>query len=719
MAVTWRARWLLVSLALGAVPVMATAAALPAAIAPQAPFPHIITDASRIETIAPGVTYGLYEMRTTEGPLALHVVAIDPRAANVRIGGVLASDRLVSGGETVSAMARRSGAIAGINGDYFDINNTNEPLNIVVQNGRLLRTPMQRYALAITTSHKLYFSEFTFSGSVQMETGQAVPLDAVNVLPPPHDGLSLLTPEYGRVPPEDNLTLVALAPLGSDPPFTSYRVAAIADNTMVQPPGYYLAIGLHAYDATGVPKAGETVLAMDTTKPSLRNIATAIGGGPLLVRNGVPFVDVDGPSGGEFLTHIPASGVAVTREGRVLLFEVDGRQAEISVGLTRRQFAAAMIAFGAEDAMALDGGGSSTIVARHPGDREASIQNSPSDGFERKVANGLFVYNDTPVGPPTHLVVDPQSVRALVGARVPLRVSTLDDAGHPVDAAGAVVGRMSSGLASVSNGVLLAGTRPGTGILFVRRGRLSTEVPVRIFDEVAKVEILPHAPNVEPKGHIRLSVRAFDAQGYAIALPENVEWSTTSGKIARDGTLEDAQQDAVVHVRFGRSSAEARVSVGSRAQDLHIGNGFHFETIPRGGPGSLDPGPCERCLTLRYDFSGDVRAAYASGTVLLPQEALGLEMDVLGDGRGEILRVALENAIKERVTFPAARVDWTGWRHLTIPLPASLAQPATLRSIYVLSGSAGSPLQVSGSVALRNLRVLLAGSTGESIQTPR
>ncbi|MDQ6823653.1 MAG: phosphodiester glycosidase family protein [Candidatus Eremiobacteraeota bacterium] len=698
---------------------IAAAAALPSAITPQAPFPKIFTDASQIDTIAPGVTYGLYEMRTAEGPLSLHVIAIDPRTANVRIGSLLASDQLVSGGETVSAMARRSGAVAGINGDYFDINNTNEPLNIVVQNGKLLRTPMQRYALAITTSHKLYFSEFTFSGSVQMENGQRISLDAVNVLSAPRGGLSLLTPEFGRVPAQENVTLVALTPLQNDPPFTSYRVTAIADNTSAQPPGYYLAIGLRAYDATGVPNLGDTLLVTDSTIPSLHNIATAIGGGPLLVRDGLPFADPDGPGGGEFLTHIPASGVGITRDGHLLLFEVDGRQTERSIGLTRRQFSAAMIAFGTENGMAFDGGGSSTIVAREPGNREATIQNSPSDGFERKVANGLFVYNDTPAGPATHLVVDPQTVRALVGAQVPFRVSSLDDAGHPVGEAGTLLIREPSDLASVTNGVLIAGPRPGAGTLYVKRGRLSTEVPIHVFDEAARIEILPRAPNVEPNGRIRLSVRAFDARGYAIALPKNVEWSTSSGRIARDGTLDDAQQDALVRVRFGRSSAETRVSVGSHAQELQIGNALHFETIPRGGPGSLESGPCDGCLTLRYDFTGDVRAAYASGRVVLPQEALELEMDVLSDGKGAVLRVALENAINERVTFSAARLDWTGWRHVAIRLPASLSQPATLRSIYVLSGLAGPPVHVSGSVALRNLRVVLAGSTRENIQTPR
>lgn len=715
-------RALVFAFALCAAQTAASAAspALPSAIAPQAPFPHILTDASEIEAVAPGVTYGDYEMRTVEGPLSLHVVAVDPRTSGVRIQSVLASNRLISGGETVSAMARRSDAIAGINGDYFDINNTNEPLNILVQNGRLLRTPMQRYALAITTAHTVFFSEFSFAGNVQMASGNRVPLDGVNAWPAPQGGTALLTPEYGPVPPQDDVTLVALLPLANDTPFTSYRVTAIADNTTEQPAGYYLGIGLDAYAAAGVPNVGDTLVAHDATVPPLHDIATAIGGGPLLVRDGAPFADPDGPGGGEFLKHIPASGAAVTRDGRLLLFEVDGRQADFSVGLTRPEFAAAMIAFGALDGMALDGGGSSTIVVRRPGDRDAQVRNSPSDGVERKVADGLFIYSDAPAGPASRLVVYPQSIRAFGGARVPLRVAAIDRAGHPAAVTGRLLERISPRLATVANDVLVAGSRPGSGTLYVERGDLSTAVPVKIVDDAARIDILPYAPNVKKNGHIRLSVRAYDAQGYPIALPDDVRWSASSGKIAADGTLLAAQQDAVVRVRLGRSTAETRVTVGDHAQTLEIGKALHFETIPRGGPGSMDLGaPCDGCIALQYDFTGDERAAYLSGRVALPGVSLALGMDVLGDGKGEVLRVAFENAINERVALTAARVDWSGWRRVTVRLPASLAQPATLRSIYVVNAMGGPPLRESGSLALRNIDVLLAGSSRKKMKPRR
>ena len=74
----------------------------------------------------------------------IHVVAIDTHDPTVRLETAVARDHMISSGETVSSMAVRTGAVAGVNADYFDIGNTNQPLNVVVRDGALLRTPSKR-----------------------------------------------------------------------------------------------------------------------------------------------------------------------------------------------------------------------------------------------------------------------------------------------------------------------------------------------------------------------------------------------------------------------------------------------------------------------------------------------------------------------------------------------------------------------------------------------
>ncbi|HEY8314238.1 MAG TPA: phosphodiester glycosidase family protein [Candidatus Baltobacteraceae bacterium] len=693
-------------------PVAAAAAQLPSTLAPPAPFPQILTDAPTLSFVAPGVTSGDYELWTIDGPLSIHVVSVDLHAPDVRIDTALASDRLSSTGETVSAMAARTGAIAGINGDYFDINNTNAPLNILVEGGRLIKTPMKRYALGLTREKQIEFAEFAFAGNLQLADGSTVQLDGVNDWPPPKGGTSLLTPEFGEVPPVPNLTLVQLQPLTGSPPFAGYRVKGVVDNAQAQPPGYYLGIGVNAYGNAGDVNAGDTIAIQASATPPLDDLLAAVGGGPLLVDNGAAYADPDGPSGGEFDTRIPSSGAAVTSDGTLLLIVVDGRQPALSIGLTRAQFGSLMLAFGAVQGMALDGGGSSTLVARQLGQSRAVVQNSPSDGTQRRVGDALLVYSDAPQGPPARIAMQPQFVRAFVGARVALSDATTDAAGHPVDSTRTLRIRAIPGdLGAIEGETFVAGKAARTGILHVERGSLTADVPVHVVDDAARLELLPKDPNVSPNGRVRVTARAFDRSGYPIVLPPHLQWTASNGRIAPDGTFQAATSDATVSVRIAGAVADERVTVGQHESPVQLGGHVAFATIPRGGPGSLAFGaPCPACVSLSYDFTGTQRAAYIQGHVPLPDGALGFSFDVDGDGNGEVLRVALVNAINERVALTAGKITWNGWRHVVVKFPASLAQPASLKSLYVLNALGGPPVMRAGTVAFRNVRVILAGS---------
>ena len=93
----------------------------------------------------------------------------------------------------------------------------------------------------------------------------------------------------------------------------------------------------------------------------------------------------------------PRTAVGIDRDtGQVLMLVVDGRQS-FSRGYTMVELANLMTALGAEDALNLDGGGSSTMLALRPRRVLIGVRNSPSDGFERQVANGLEVTYTPPV----------------------------------------------------------------------------------------------------------------------------------------------------------------------------------------------------------------------------------------------------------------------------------------------------------------------------------
>lgn len=681
---------------------------LPRAPHPAAPFPRILTDAPTISEVAPGVVYGDYEMLTVDGPLSVHVIAVDLKEPTLRIGAMLAQDHVVSQGEPVSSMARRSGAVAGINGDYFDINQTNAPLNILVQGGRLERMPSHRWAIGIDATKTPRFAEFSLAPVAQIGTA-SVPVGAINEWPP-GGRVVLTTPEFGVLRPAPDVTELQLQPVSGEPPFATYRVLGIADNAATQPPGYYLSFGAAAYGTFPLPNPGDAIAIASNADATLAGVQTAIGGGPLLVQHGRRYTDPDGPSGGEFASHVPASGVAATTDGRLLFFQIDGRQPDLSIGVLQAQLAALMIAFGADTGMEFDGGGSSTIVARLPGDPGARVVNSPSDGTERNVADGLFVYSDAPAGAPARVVAWPPVLRAFPGAKVPVHLATVDRADHLASDANATRVAVHPGnLGSFASGQFKAG-RAGSGVLQVRRGALRLDVPVVVTTSVARTQILPHDPVVPAGGSVGLAVRAFDREGFPIALPPELPWRAHGGTIDRTGHFHAGKSNAIVSLQLGSYVATQRIMVGEHEEALSLASAA-FATAPRGGPGQLVADPaCEGCMILDYDFSGTERAAYANVSISLPQRALGISMEINGDGNGEVLRIALNNAINERFMYTIARVDWRGWRRVHFTFPAALPQPLTLKALYAINrvGSAD-PVATAGSIGIRNVRLTLAG----------
>lgn len=116
----------------------------------------------------------------------------------------------------------------------------------------------------------------------------------------------------------------------------------------------------------------------------------AISGETLLVSGGNLLPDLD-----DSVTQ-PRSAIGYSSNGRYLyLVVVDGRQPLYSEGMTVRELASLMRSLGADYAMNLDGGGSSTLVVR---DRSGQLRvlNSPIDNYipgrERPVANHLGIY---------------------------------------------------------------------------------------------------------------------------------------------------------------------------------------------------------------------------------------------------------------------------------------------------------------------------------------
>lgn len=370
--------------------------------------------------VAPGVLYSSYRVATSRGPLRIHHLRLDLTNPTVRLGVGLAHNQLMSADETVSSMVRRSGAVAGVNGDFFDIGGSGMPLNIVVRDGLLLRSPSGRPALAIGKDGTASIVRYRWNGSILFPTtkttywiaGFNTGLVGEGIVaisngrgygaPVPDPGVRQTVIELSRVKESGGaivMTSTASRALPLPDRGFRYTVRQVWPQQAYYAPfskGVILLAGrgsaagwLRRNVTTGMP-----VHVTLATTPDWRSVHSAIGGGPVLVQNGQVVNDPHPPVPSERHQPNPVLAVGISRDGRtMLLVGVDGRQPRHSIGLTQPQLAAYMQRLGAHQAMAFDSGGSVTMVTRFSGSGLPTVVNSPSDGRERPVANALLVFS--------------------------------------------------------------------------------------------------------------------------------------------------------------------------------------------------------------------------------------------------------------------------------------------------------------------------------------
>jgi hypothetical protein len=694
---------------------------LPLTLAPPAPFPPVVAQSAFREFVAPGLTLVTYHVATTRGLLVVRALDAEPADGALRVEAVLAHDALISPGETVSSMAQRTGAVAGINADYFDIGQTNQPLNIVVRDGALERTPSGRAVFSIARDGSARIGTYRWHGDVT-DAGRTWNLEGVDEWPPQGAGAMLILAAFGPMPPvARGVVLVALAPApqalrtgGSD-----VRVAAVATDRAPCEHCAMLAFGVRAADAGPLPVQGDTVHLDAVADPALDGVTTAVGGGPQLVRGGVPYDDPDPPSPAEALQRDPQAGVLIERTGAFAFVQVDGRARDESVGLTRPEFGALLRGLGANDAMAFDSGGSVSLAVRAPGEDRAALRSVPSDGRERRVADGLFFYADGPAGPAARLAVRPADISLLVGATVTLSAVATDATGRPVPGpAGPLrVAIDPPALARAGAEATVTALAAGTGTLRLRRGDLTAEAPIRVVADAAGLRIEPRDAEVAPGGTAAFRAAGADLAGSPLLLGGLVRWSARDGAVTPDGVFRAGSSDGTIVARAGGRQAEAIVRVGTTDAALPIfapPAAWTFATYPAGGQGSaaLVPGEGHApVLELAYAFLGGVRAAYANTTVPLPGRPLRLSVDVRSDGNGAGVRAALTNADGDRIAVTLAkRADWRGWQRCSVTLPADASAPLALRALYAVATLAGQPAASAGVIAFRDLRVTFAGT---------
>jgi hypothetical protein len=370
-----------------------------------------------------------------------------------------------------------------------------------------------------------------------------------------------------------------------------------------------------------------------------------LAGGPLLVKDGKVSLSMD-PNSSRARERAPRTAVAVDRTGdKVYLVTVDGRQSGYSDGMNLSEFASYLAGLGVEEALNLDGGGSTAMATRFPGDTEVKLANKPSDGWERAVSTILMAVSTAPKGVPTH-IYSSKSVEGnlAIGETISVGIDyMLDQYYNPISFSKANVKLLDpQGLGTV-NGLNFTAEKAGEGSLTLQYGTATKQIPIKIVDEpVSKVTKLD----------------SFETNG---------NWKTSN--IRANSSITTS------------SSAEPRYE-GSHSLKW---NYQFFKSQTGTSAAYLDA----------------VKPIKMNG---IPKE-IGLR--VFGDGNLQWLRgkVVDGNGTEHTVNFTEEKgLTWSGWKYVTASIDSTWKAPLKLQQIYIAQPY--EDLKTSGTLYLDELKAI-------------
>lgn len=393
------------------------------------------------EPIAPGVVRYKYEISRDKKNAQANVVTVDLNNPHIKINTV-AGGGTYTNKATVSQMADRTNAVALVNGDFFTMQLQGVPLGASIIDGDMKSSPAvltDIWSFGIDENNTAFIDSTKFVGSITAPNGKSYPIDGLNKT------FYWYQPskEYSH---ESKIQMYdSFWSSKSRGDKTAGEVLLSEDNVVEQivyrknidmkiPKGkkiLQVSGGSERFVRENI-KVGDKVQINTNIEPN-RNWKMMIGGHALLLENGsIKKYTKDVTSIGGIRAR---TAVGISKDGKtVYIVSCEGRTKR-SAGLSLNELSQFMLDLGAFKAMNLDGGGSTAMAVRNLGDiKRTRVTNPERNAAERKVVNGLGVFNTTTNTGVISDVKFESDLNTIVGEQINLKLkSAWDEFLNPID----------------------------------------------------------------------------------------------------------------------------------------------------------------------------------------------------------------------------------------------------------------------------------------------
>ncbi|MHC0037885.1 S-layer homology domain-containing protein [Pseudoneobacillus sp. C159] len=675
--------------------------------------------------VSSGVVYGnvTYQTSNNQSMNILDINLADP-FTKVEVGIPSPLNKLMTTTSRANLPRTDNNRVVGaINGSFFE---SRMPMYLIAKdnalyNGGIISTGTDKYvnepiAFGITADGKAEIDYFQLNNRIQFNNINS-PISGFNRIRN-SDELIVYTPSFGDGNTNTNqygteLVVVTDQPSISEPvkfgdqlTGTIQQIRPYGDTTNTKIPANGFVVSFNGKmwnDRMAGYKIGDKMTVSFAIDTKWMNAQFLLASGPMLVKDSKPFLTIDLNSSRAREVTARTAVAIDSSKNRVFFVTVDGRQPGFSTGMNLKDFADYLVKLGADRAINLDGGGSTTLATRLYGQNQVSLMNSPSDGNERAVSTILQAVSTAPLGEPTQMKASrKQQGKLLVGSTLDINVDYVLDqyfnslTVNPKDVKISIPSQIAT-----ATGTKVTGAVKGDGKMVVQYGKAVTELPLTVVDSIDQFKLNRENPVLQQGQIHKFTASAFDATGQPLIYNQNlVEWSLSGeiGSISKDGTLTTIKKGTgIVTAKYGQSTVSTSVTVTDEpilVDDFEDSTKWTVSTARANATMKTvqNPEPVKNgtsAMKLEYDFTTadtGTKAAYLNGKFTVDGSPLKLGLWVYGDGQSHWLRGKIADSAGKSHTLnftDEGKLNWSGWKYVEAAIPTAAVGPITIQQIYL------------------------------------
>ena len=439
----------------------------------------------------------------------------------------------------------------------------------------------------------------------------------------------------------------------------------------------------------------------------------------------------------------PRTTLGYKANGEVVIYVADGRQPSVAVGMTDLECAEYMESLGCVAAIRMDGGGSTNLSIRLPGDTKVTTVNNPSDGEERHDADAfLFVLKDnynTTVNDTLLLHAYPNDLKILQNTVSDITVKATDENYNPKSTPSYTM-EVENGCGEITeDNKFKAREGSGNGKVVIKSGNAQTSVNVSVTNQVDELYASVNNLALSPSEKVKLGVKAYYQSDLLICSNEAFTWKCDAeiGTIDKKGNFtatSEAGKNGYITVSYGKVSAKVVVTIGQLPIEI---TGFENDKAglwknSQVGGGS---GSCEinedldyvrygnKSLKINFNLKGTTGTVgtqiWTGNNISIPgtPTAIGMWLYATESAQGAWIRLQYAQSGSSGALYADfGHIDWIGWKYLEAELDTTVKYPISVKFLVRIMGVTESE-RLDGVIYVDSLRAVY-GFSNDDVTNP-